>query len=156
MFSKALLTLDRSPFSEAAIARVPDVTDAEAVVFEVLESVPEILSRTGPAFEIPRQDAERFKEAERQAVEHHLKEVATQLRAAGIEKVSTVIGEGKPGVEIVKLAALERCDVVVMSTHGRTGLRGAMLGSVANYVVHNVEGLAVLLVRPAPRSGAPG
>ncbi len=36
-----------------------------------------------------------------------------------------------------------------MSTHGRTGLKRAMLGSVANYVVHNVEDTAVLLVRPA-------
>ncbi len=149
MFSKALLTLDRSPFSEAAIARVPDVTDTEAVIFEVLESMADILSRTGPAFEIPRQDVQRFKDAERQSVELHLEEAAKQLRAAGIKKVSTVIGEGKPGVEIVKLAKQERCDVVVMSTHGRTGLKRAMLGSVANYVVHNIEETAVLLVRPA-------
>jgi nucleotide-binding universal stress UspA family protein len=148
MFSKALLTLDRSPFSEAAIARVSDVTDTEAVIFGVLESVAEILGRSGPAFDIPRQDAERFKETERQAVEQHLEEAAQQLRAAGIEKVSTVIGEGKPGVEIVKLATQEGCDVVVISTHGRTGLKRAMLGSVADYVVHNLEGPTVLLVRP--------
>jgi nucleotide-binding universal stress UspA family protein len=60
-----------------------------------------------------------------------------------------MVGEGKPGVEIVKLATQERCDVVVISTHGRTGLKRAMLGSVPDYVVHNLEGPAVLLVRPA-------
>jgi nucleotide-binding universal stress UspA family protein len=147
MFSKALLTLDRSPFSEAAIARVRDVTETEAVVFEVLESLTEILSRTGPGFEIPRQ--EPVQEAERQAVERHLEEAAKQLRAAGIKKVSTVIGEGRPGAEIVKLATQERCDVIVMSTHGRTGVKRAMLGSVADYVVHNIEDASVLLVRPA-------
>ncbi len=149
MFSKALLTLDRSPFSEAAIARVPDVTDTEAVIFEVLEPPPEFMMHTGPASEIPGTDAERFREAARRAVEPHLEEAAKQLQAAGIKKVSTVIREGKPGVEIVKLAKQERCDVVVMSTHGRTGLKRAMLGSVANYVVHNIEDTAVLLVRPA-------
>jgi nucleotide-binding universal stress UspA family protein len=149
MFSKALLTLDGSPLSEVAIARVPDVTDAEVVILEVLESVAHILGRTGLAFDIPREDAERLKEAERSAVEHHLDEAATQLRAAGIKNVSTRIGEGKPGVEIVELATQESCDVIVMSTHGRTGVKRAMLGSVADYVVHNVENASVLLVRPA-------
>lgn len=149
MFRKALLTLDRSPFSEAAITRVADVTDTEAVVFGALESVAQILGRTGLAFDIPREDAERFEDREREAVEKHLEEAAQQLRAAGIKKVSTVVGEGKPGVEIVKLAKQDRCDVVVISTHGRTGLKRAMLGSVADYVVHNLEGPAVLLVRPA-------
>jgi nucleotide-binding universal stress UspA family protein len=148
VFNKALLTLDHSPFSREAITRVPDVTETEVVIFEVLESVAAVLSRTGVVFDIPRDDAERFEAAERHAVEQRLAEAAEQLRAAGIKKVSTVIGEGKPGVEIVKLAAQERCDVVVISTHGRTGVKRAMLGSVADYVVHNVEDAAVLLVRP--------
>ncbi|HJM76420.1 MAG TPA: universal stress protein [Dehalococcoidia bacterium] len=59
-----------------------------------------------------------------------------------------MVGKDKPGVEIVKLAAQEDCDIVVMSTHGRTGLKRAMLGSVADYVVHNIGASAVLLVRP--------
>jgi hypothetical protein len=51
-----------------------------------------------------------------------------------------VIAEGKPGVKIVKLASLEHCDAVVISTHGRTGLKRAMLGSVADYVAHDTGG----------------
>lgn len=148
MFRKALLTLDRSPFSEAAIARVADVTQNEAIVVEVLDSVAEILGRGGPAFEVPRDTAEQLRSAERKDVERRLEQVAEQLRAAGIEKVSSLVREAKPGPEIVKTATEEDCDVIVMSTHGRTGLKRAMLGSVANYVVHNVENAAVLLVRP--------
>lgn len=148
MFRKALLTLDRSPFSDSAIERVSDVTDAEAVIVGVLESVPAVLSRSGPTFEIPREAAERIKADERRAVESDLAEAATKLRAAGIGTVSTVTCEGKPGVEIVKLAKQAGCDVIVISTHGRTGLKRAMIGSVADYVVHNVEDTAVLLVRP--------
>ena len=51
-------------------------------------------------------------------------------------------------------ASEEACDLIVMSTHGRTGLKRALLGSVANYVVHSVEGAAVLLVRPAAEAPA--
>ena len=85
MFRKALLTLDRSPFSEAAIARVADVTQNEAIVVEVLDSVAEILGRGGPAFEVPRDTAEQLRSAERKDVERRLEQVAEQLRAAGME-----------------------------------------------------------------------
>lgn len=148
MFHKALLTLDRSPFSDAAIPRVADVTQDEVIVLEVLDSVPEILGRSGPAFEIPRDLADNLMEAERNDVQERLEQAAERLRAAGVKQVSTLIREGKPGPQIVETAQELGCDVIVMSTHGRTGIQRAMLGSVANYVVHHVEHAAVLLVRP--------
>lgn len=140
MFSKALLAIDRSPSSEAAITRVPDVTASEAVVLEVLVSVAETLGR--------------FTESERKVVEQRLDDAAARLRAAGIEKVSTMIAEGRPGPEIVKVAEQEQCDVIVMSTHGRKGLKRALLGSVAEYVVQHGDDHAILLVRPPDGNGA--
>ncbi len=59
-----------------------------------------------------------------------------------------MIGEGKPGPRIVEVSENEGCDLIVMSTHGRSGFRRALLGSVASYVVNHVEDAAVLLVRP--------
>ena len=149
MFRKALLTLDRSPFSQEAIPRVADVHPDEAIVNEVLDSVAEILGRGGPVLEVPVQVAAELRRAEAAAVQEQLDATAARLREAGIAKVSTLVREGQAGPEIVRVAAEEACDVIVMSTHGRTGLQRAMLGSVANYVVHNVQGAAVLLVRPA-------
>ena len=40
------------------------------------------------------------------------------------------------------------CDLVVMATHGRSGIERALLGSVADQVVRHARGFAVLLVRP--------
>ena len=120
-----------------------------AVVVEVLDSVADILGRSGPAFEVPADTAERIKQSERAVVQEQLDAAAEQLRNLGIANVSTVVREGRAGPEIVQLAEEEGCDVVVMSTHGRTGLRRALLGSVANYVVHQIENTAVLLVRPS-------
>ncbi|HJM74349.1 MAG TPA: universal stress protein [Dehalococcoidia bacterium] len=56
--------------------------------------------------------------------------------------------DGQPGPEIVKLADDEDVEVIVMATHGRSGVRRAVLGSVSDYVVRNA-GATVLLVRPA-------
>jgi universal stress protein A len=42
---------------------------------------------------------------------------------------------GDPAEEIVDLAAKEHVDMIVMSTHGRTGLSRLLMGSVAEHVV---------------------
>jgi nucleotide-binding universal stress UspA family protein len=52
---------------------------------------------------------------------------------------------GEPAKEIVRLAREEGCDLVVVGTHGRTGLRRALMGSVAAAVVREAP-CAVLVV----------
>jgi len=42
---------------------------------------------------------------------------------------------GDPPTEIVRLADLWKCDLIVMGTHGRTGLRRVLMGSVAEAVL---------------------
>lgn len=44
------------------------------------------------------------------------------------------IAVGKPAEEILRVAREERVDLIVMGTHGRTGLRHLLLGSVAEEV----------------------
>src|SRR5262249_47665049 len=58
--------------------------------------------------------------------------------------------EGDPARVIVHLAAQSDCDLVVMGTHGRTGLSRLLLGSVAEEVVRRAD-CPVVTVR-APRS----
>src|SRR5262245_46329625 len=43
--------------------------------------------------------------------------------------------DGNPAEEILRLADQTRCDVIVMGTHGRTGLRRLLMGSVAEEVL---------------------
>ena len=47
----------------------------------------------------------------------------------------TVVVEGKPGVEIVEYAGKCGIDLLVVATHGHTGLSHMLLGSTAEYVV---------------------
>ena len=46
---------------------------------------------------------------------------------------------GNPGPEIVRLADSKNCDLIVMATHGRSGILRFVLGSVAEYVIRNSE-----------------
>lgn len=148
MFRKVLVTVDRSPFAEAALARVSDVRAESVVILQVVEPVASILAREVPAFDVPPDVAMSISQAEREAAATYLSEAAAKLRAAGVEHVSTLMREGRPGPEIVTAARDEGCDLVVMSTHGRSGIRRALLGSVANHVATHIEDAAILLVRP--------
>ncbi|MGE0229192.1 MAG: universal stress protein [Dehalococcoidia bacterium] len=148
MFRKALVTVDRSPFAEAALDRVADVRAEAVVILHVVEPVSSILAREVPAFDVPPDIARSISEAEREAAATYLADAAAKLRGLGVEHVTTLMREGRPGHEIVVAARDEGCDLVVMSTHGRSGIRRALLGSVANHVATHIEDGAILLVRP--------
>ncbi len=58
------------------------------------------------------------------------------LCQAGIEgRLELHILEGDPGHEIVKLADTLKADLIVMPSHGRTGLAHVLIGSVAERVI---------------------
>jgi nucleotide-binding universal stress UspA family protein len=63
-------------------------------------------------------------------------------------RVDTKLLQGAPFAEIVRLAREGSYDLIVLSTHGRTGIRHALLGSVAEKVVRKAQ-CPVLTVRPS-------
>ena len=71
----------------------------------------------------------------RAAAEKGLAELAASVRPAANVKVSTRVLSGAPSREIVREAREGSYDLVVVGTHGRTGLRHVFLGSVAENVV---------------------
>jgi nucleotide-binding universal stress UspA family protein len=54
---------------------------------------------------------------------------------------------GKPAEEILRVAEREHCDVIAMSTHGRTALGRGVLGSVTDKVIHS-SNLPTLTITP--------
>ena len=78
-----------------------------------------------------------------------LKEAREQLaNVAPAVAVDSVLLEGAPFAEIVRHAREHHFDLIVIGTHGRTGLRHALLGSVAEKVVRKAP-CPVLTARPA-------
>ena len=49
------------------------------------------------------------------------------------------LADGDPASEILKVAHQRQCDLIVMGTHGRTGLRHLLLGSVAERIVRKAS-----------------
>jgi nucleotide-binding universal stress UspA family protein len=76
-----------------------------------------------------------------------LASTASVLAAKGV-KAAPVVAIGNATDGIVWAAEREGADLIVMSTHGRSGLGRIVLGSVADAVVRRTS-LPVIVVRPA-------
>jgi nucleotide-binding universal stress UspA family protein len=63
-----------------------------------------------------------------------LAELTAKARKAGV-RVAVLLADGNPAKHIVRIAKAGRFDLVVIGTHGRTGLAKFFLGSVAGRVV---------------------
>lgn len=83
---------------------------------------------------------------EQQVSEDNLRSIAHKW-FEGVAPFELIIRAGDPAAEIVHAAKELRVDLVVMATHGRTGLDHMLLGSVAERVVRECR-KPVLTVRP--------
>jgi nucleotide-binding universal stress UspA family protein len=68
------------------------------------------------------------------------------VRMRGVTDVGTRLAEGVAWHEIVETARSEECDLIVVGTHGRSGIGHVLMGSVAEKVVRKA-GCPVLAVR---------
>src|SRR5690606_34417041 len=59
----------------------------------------------------------------------------------------TLVKDGSAELEILKVADEVACDLIILSTHGRTGVERLLLGSTAEKVVRRA-GCPILVVRP--------
>ena len=91
----------------------------------------------------------------RAAAEQYVLTVADRLRAAGKTQVAGTVLDGSPASAIVDYAPKADIDLIVMSSHGRTGASRFWLGSVADAVIRTTA-VPVLLVRGGDEQTAPG
>ena len=141
--SRILVPLDGSTLAEAALARAVDLAAPSGATLILMRAAE---ARTFPGADSTQAQIEAVREAE-----EYLAKVAERLRQQGHSKVETGVWYGAPAATIVEAARLRRVDLLVMSTHGRSGLGRLILGSVAESVMRGTS-VPILLLR-AP--GAP-
>lgn len=136
-FKKILVPLDGSILAEHAIGKAAEVAAAGGTV---------MLVRAAEAHCLPGVDPTEMQVAAVREAEEYLARVAARLERDGIKKVQTSVWYGPPASVIVEAAQLRGADLIVMSTHGRSGLGRLILGSVAESVLRSTT-TPILLVR---------
>ncbi len=145
---KVLIAIDGSDIATAALQRAlrtlgPNV---EFVVVEVIDPVDRVSALRSAAFdpELVRSALQDL----RGDAEQHVAAAQSQLTAGGAREAEAIVLEGRAGEVLVDYAQQGGVDLVVLGTHGRSGLARTLLGSVAEYVVRHLHGVPVLLFHP--------
>lgn len=94
------------------------------------------------------QSTARFNENIKSEAETYLEGKVQALRPEGLDNVISTALVGDAATEIIDFAVRTENNLVAMSTHGRSGIRRWLLGSVAEKVVHHCQD-PVLLLRAA-------
>ncbi|MFC4359474.1 universal stress protein [Halobium salinum] len=139
---RLLVPVDGSDGSAAAVDHAIDVANATGADLHLLHVVDVSVAATGNAGLVLK----RLEEAG----ERVLGEAVAKAKDAGLseDRVGTSIVRGAPYQSIVDYASDHEVDCIVMGTHGRTGLKRYLLGSVTERTVRLAD-------RPVLSVGAP-
>lgn len=144
-FNKILLPTDFSEYSLTAIEYAVDLADkydAELHVLHVLEKTPPILAIR--SFDLSEEKIISSLENDANA---SLKKVEERLKSITGRPINMVLRKGIDYQEIVEYCNEEKIDLIVIATHGRTGILHTLLGSVAEKVIRYAK-CPVMVVTP--------
>jgi nucleotide-binding universal stress UspA family protein len=143
-FRKILLPVDGSEASLEAVTpaeKVAALYDSEVVLLHAMPPWPPA-GAVLPGMEAGMPEPQPIPNPDQDPA---TEKAAARLRHAGLAVVRRTVA-GDPAAEIVDLSHASGVDLIVMATHGRSGVARWMLGSTAERVVRSV-GVPVLLVR---------
>lgn len=144
MYDNILVPLDGSSLAEAIlpyVSRLASSLNAKVVLLTTID--PE-----SPAFLGGEEEgsSELSREQMLERSKTHAREYLTNLKGKLVVDAELVVAEGSPAQCIIEEQERHGCDLIAMSTHGRTGIARGIIGSITDKVVH-ASGRPVLVVR---------
>jgi nucleotide-binding universal stress UspA family protein len=153
-YKHILVPLDGSELAELALAdafSLAQLNSAEVILLQVISPFEYIVGDT-----VPMAFTDELVKAQQDAALSYLENVSRREEWRNL-RVHLAVEIGTPAETIIDYAHREPIDLIVMATHGRSGLRRWVYGSVADKVLRGAA-LPVLLVRahPIPEKAWPG
>jgi len=154
MFKKILVCLDGSELAEQILPYAVEEAlhfQSKLVLFQVVPEPVAFSPGIPGAASVPIRTDTMLEEAKKALNEarDYLEDIATPLRKKGIQ-VEAVSILGGAGEAILSYAEGNNINLITIATHGRSGLRRGVFGSVADYVLRE-SGLPMLVIRPQKR-----
>lgn len=146
MYKRILVPLDGSPLAEGVLPHVQEL--ARSIGAEV------VLLRVAFAHIFPGADPIETQVTAVQEAEAYVMDRARTLQDAGV-RAEGKVRYGDPMEEILDHVTRDHIDLIAMATHGRTGLKRVVLGSVAEQVLRRSP-VPMLLLRSHPPEEAQG
>ena len=140
---RILIPLDGSKTAEAAIPEAVQMARGGPYTLLLLRVAH---ARVLPGADVVGDWVEAVREAE-----NYLASVRRDLEKERVGPIETCVWQGLAAPAIIDMAQVHKADLIVMTSHGRSGIARLILGSVAEAVIRGSR-LPILLVRPP---GAP-
>jgi nucleotide-binding universal stress UspA family protein len=146
MYKKVLVPLDGSELAECVLDHVRTLVKegsaGEITLFNVVRVDTRYVELYGQNFDIKAMRDALFDSARKS-----LAKVGSQLDSEGIKVKTEVLEANSPAYKITEYAHKNGMELIIMGTHGYTGLKKLIMGSVSSGVL-NSSHVPVLLIRP--------
>jgi len=154
MYNRILVPLDGSELAECALEHVRAIAQGlqvdKVVLLRVLEP---LLSLSTPHDDT---GVRRVREAEDKLeadAKEYINKVAGNLKKDGIPVETELVLGGEPAAKIIESAKEDKSTLIIISTHGRSGVSNWLFGSVAERVVHHSPVPVLMVVARSCRLG---
>jgi nucleotide-binding universal stress UspA family protein len=149
--TKLLVAVDFSPFSEEALifaGGLAEKLEAQLLVLHVIHDPAE-----APGFYAQKGKKKKFLKSMEEAADEMMEEFLLKMRQAypdqiSIQKAKPLLVVGTPVTRIVEVAKKKQVDMIILGSHGRTGLAHLLVGSKVQGVVH-LSPIPVTVVKTA-------
>jgi nucleotide-binding universal stress UspA family protein len=145
---KVLVAVDKSPESRTALRYTCHLLDHFDAQVDAIYVKPDVMNIVLEDFDIPfiqKADPKQKIEAEAQKIQQEI-ENACEVCLAGKVPCEPQVIVGEPAEEILQFAEQGDHDMIVLGSHGRSSLKGFLLGTVHNQILHHAT-VPVMIVR---------
>lgn len=146
MYKHILIPTDGSELSKKAIKAGIALAKAVGAKVTGFYAAPDISYTIGYAEIAPYLSKVNLEEEAKKQAEEYLSVVGKQAQAAGVEADTAWIVHHSPYVAIIETAKKKHCDLILMASHGRSGLSALVLGSETTKVLTHTK-IPVLVYR---------
>lgn len=148
-----IVPLDGSDLAEAALPYASFLARALPAPITLLRAAPPNLMITAPRpYGMDAALPTEILEMLAQTAQAYLGRVAAPIRDQGLEVTTRFTAAGSPADSIAEQAGRSADPLIVMATHGQSGLGRALLGSVTDRVIRSASA-PVLVIRATPTPG---
>ena len=148
MYKNILIATDGSEFADKAVTEglaLAEVLDASVKLVTVTEPLSALEISAGAEGGVIDVLDDYHKGAEREA-KNILSTIASTAKYRGLTCETIHVSDQHPAEGIIASANDKKCDLIIMASHGRRGIKKFILGSVANEVVSHAT-IPVLIIR---------
>lgn len=145
MYKKILVPLDGSSLAECVLPHIEAIAKPKGSHVDLISIIEPVDIPTRGKIALSEEDLKRLDAEVKQETIEYLDGIVERLTKYGVE-ANAVIIYGKPAEALIEYASSNHIDLLIMATHGRSGITKWFWGSVTDKVLRAIH-IPVLLIK---------